>query len=38
MGRADASSSIMGRHKNKESVATNKDMGELRVCNLWSAR
>jgi hypothetical protein len=29
IGRADASSSMMGRHKNGVSVATNSEIGEL---------
>jgi hypothetical protein len=29
IGRADASSSMMGRHKNSVSVATNSEIGEL---------
>jgi hypothetical protein len=30
MGSADASSSMMGRHKNGVSVAAKRDIGELR--------
>lgn len=31
IGKADANSSIMGRHKNKTRVATKREMGELYV-------
>ena len=30
MGSADASSSIIGRHRNITQLATNKEIGELR--------